>query len=41
MISPLLPEETDNCFIKEELSKREIFKLVAKEMSGYDIFIKE
>jgi hypothetical protein len=40
--SPLLAGEKDNnCFIKEELSRREIHKFIIEEMSGYDTFIKE
>lgn len=42
MISILLPEETDsNCFIREEISRREILKFVVEEMNGNDIHIKE
>lgn len=40
MISLLLPEEVD-CFIREEISRREILKFIIEEMSGNDIHIKE
>lgn len=34
-------EKDNNCFIREELSRREILKFTIGDMSGCDTFIKE